>query len=56
LFPAFIGNLFSIKHFQAKVYGNIFSPSSGFRNKILYICQRRKMSKSVFLVWFCLFS
>jgi len=26
LFPAFIGTLFSIEHFQAKVYGNIFSP------------------------------
>jgi len=36
LFPAFVGSLFSIKPFQAKVNGNIFCSSSGFRHKTLY--------------------
>jgi len=36
-FPAFVGSLFSIKHFQAKLNGNIFCSGSGFRDKILYI-------------------
>ena len=50
LFPAFIGSLFSIKHFQAKVNGSIFSSSSGFRNQILYIYQRGKWARVIF--WF----
>jgi len=37
LFSAFVGSLFSIKYFQARVNGNIFSSSSEFRDKTLYI-------------------
>jgi len=36
LFPAFVGTLFFVKHFQAKVNGDIFCSSFGFRDKILY--------------------
>jgi len=45
LFLAFVGSLCSIWHFQAKVNGNIFCYSSGFKNKP-YI-KGWKMSKSV---------
>ena len=46
LFSAFVGSLFSIKYFQARVNGNIFSSSSEFRDKTLYI-KGWKMSKSI---------
>jgi len=46
LFPAFVGSLFSIKQCQAKVSGDIFCSSAGFRDKTLYI-KGQKMIKSV---------
>jgi len=35
LFPAFVGSLFSIQHFQAKGNRNIFCSSSGFMGQNL---------------------
>ena len=54
LFPAFVGSLFSIRHFQAEVNGDIFCSSSGFREKNL-VYQWAKNEQECLLVQLCLF-